>query len=46
MPWKQCLPLMLLATALGLVIGPFTDRYEYRRTLLVCGRAYELLITK
>jgi predicted MFS family arabinose efflux permease len=28
--------MMLLATCLGLVIGPLADHYGYRRTLLVC----------
>jgi len=28
--------MMLLATSLGLVIGPLADHYGYRRTLLVC----------
>jgi predicted MFS family arabinose efflux permease len=28
--------MMLLATALGLVIGPLTDHYGCRRTLLIC----------
>jgi predicted MFS family arabinose efflux permease len=28
--------MMLLATSLGLVIGPLTDHYGYRRTLLIC----------
>jgi predicted MFS family arabinose efflux permease len=28
--------MMLLATSLGLVIGPLADHYGYRRTLLIC----------
>ena len=28
--------MMLLATSLGLVIGPLADHYGYRRTLLLC----------
>ena len=28
--------MMLLATSLGLLIGPLADHYGYRRTLLVC----------
>jgi predicted MFS family arabinose efflux permease len=28
--------MMMLATSLGLVIGPLADHYGYRRTLLVC----------